>query len=140
MDDSRRRAIRFLEKEIKTYLALSLFLSKKCIKADMRVGAKKVIISPSLYTERMKEAKQFGALRSQRRLRPRATLAEPGCQRVRVRPRRARALYFGYHRPSGRQPGSFHPISQAAREVRQFRQVRAGPHRASEDGVRIRHG
>jgi hypothetical protein len=59
MDESRRRAIRFLEKEIKTYLALSLFLSKKGIKADVRVGAKKVLISPSFYKERMKEAKKL---------------------------------------------------------------------------------
>jgi hypothetical protein len=59
MDESRRRAIRFLEKEIKTYLALSLFLSKKGIKADMRVGARRVIISPSFYKERMKEAKRL---------------------------------------------------------------------------------
>jgi len=59
MDDSRRRAIQFLEKEIKTYLALSLFLSKNGIKADVRVGTKKVIISPSFYKERMKEAKKL---------------------------------------------------------------------------------
>jgi len=29
MDESKRHVIQFLEKEIKTYLALSLFLSKK---------------------------------------------------------------------------------------------------------------
>jgi hypothetical protein len=59
MDESRRRAINFLEKEIKTYLALSLFLSKKGIKADVFLGEKKVVISPSYYKERMKEAKKF---------------------------------------------------------------------------------
>ena len=59
MDESRRRAIKFLEKEIKTYLALSLFLSKEGIKADVRVGEKKVRISPSFYKERMKEAKKL---------------------------------------------------------------------------------
>jgi hypothetical protein len=59
MDESRRRAINFLEKEIKTYLALSVFLSKKGIKGDVRVGAKKVLISPSFYKERMKEAKKL---------------------------------------------------------------------------------
>jgi len=58
MDESRWRAIKFLEKEIKTYLALSLFLSKKGIKADVRVGERKVLISPSYYKERMKEAKR----------------------------------------------------------------------------------
>jgi hypothetical protein len=59
MDESRRRTIKFLEKEIKTYLALSLFLSKKGIKADVRVGVKNVLISPSFYKERMKEAKKL---------------------------------------------------------------------------------
>jgi hypothetical protein len=59
MDEPRRRAINFLEKEIKTYLALSLFLSKKGIKADVFLGEKKVVISPSYYKERMKEAKKL---------------------------------------------------------------------------------
>jgi len=59
MDDSRRRAIQFLEKEIKAYAALSLFLTKKGIKTDVRVGAKKVFKSPSFYKERMKEAKKI---------------------------------------------------------------------------------
>jgi hypothetical protein len=59
MDESRRLAIQFLEKEIKTYLALSLFLSKRGIKTDVRVGKKKVLISPSFYKERMKEAKRL---------------------------------------------------------------------------------
>ena len=59
MDESRRRAILFLEKEIKTYLALSLFLSKRGIKADVRVGEKKILISPRFYKERMKEAKKL---------------------------------------------------------------------------------
>jgi hypothetical protein len=58
MDESRRSAIKFLEKEIKTYVALSLFLSKKGIKEHLRVGSKKVLISPSFYKERMKEAKK----------------------------------------------------------------------------------
>jgi hypothetical protein len=59
MDESRRRAIKFLEKEIKTYVALSLFLSKKGIKEHARVGEKKVLISPSFYKDRMKEAKKL---------------------------------------------------------------------------------
>jgi hypothetical protein len=59
MDESRRRAIRFLEKEIKTYTALSLFLSKKGIKEHAHVGEKKTILSPSFYKERMKEAKKL---------------------------------------------------------------------------------
>jgi hypothetical protein len=59
MDESKRRAIKFLEKEIKTYLALSLFLSKKGIKEHVRVGDRKVLISPTFYRERMKEAKKL---------------------------------------------------------------------------------
>jgi hypothetical protein len=59
MDDSGRRVIKFLEKEIKTYLALSLFLSKKGIKEHVRVGDKKVLISPTFYKDRMKEAKRL---------------------------------------------------------------------------------
>ena len=59
MDESKRRAIQFLEKEIKTYLALSLFLSRKGIKEHLRVGAKKILISPSFYKDRMKEAKKL---------------------------------------------------------------------------------
>jgi hypothetical protein len=59
MDESRQHVIQFLEKEIKTYLALSLFLSKRGITADVRVGKKKVMISPSFYKERMKEAKKL---------------------------------------------------------------------------------
>ena len=58
MNDSKQRAVKFLQKEIKTYMALSLFLSKKGIKELMRVGPKKVLISPSFYKERMKEAKK----------------------------------------------------------------------------------
>ena len=59
MDDSKRHAVTFLEKEIKTYAALSLFLSKKGIKEHLRVGEKRVLISPSFYKERMKEAKKL---------------------------------------------------------------------------------
>ena len=59
MDESRRHAIKFLEKEIKTYLALSLFLSKRGIKANVHVGEKKVLINPKFYKERMREAKKL---------------------------------------------------------------------------------
>jgi hypothetical protein len=53
-----------LEKEIKTYTALALFLSKKGIKESIRVGGKEVLISPNFYKERMKEAKKLvGQLR-----------------------------------------------------------------------------
>jgi hypothetical protein len=59
MDESKRNAIKFLEKEIKTYLALSLFLSKKDIEEHVRVGARKIVISPTFYKQRMKEAKKI---------------------------------------------------------------------------------
>jgi hypothetical protein len=59
MDESKRRVVRFLEKEIKTYLALSLFLSKKGIKEHVRVGERTVLISPTFYKDRMKEAKKL---------------------------------------------------------------------------------
>jgi hypothetical protein len=59
MDESKRRVIKFLEKEIKTYRALSLFLSKKGIKEHLSVGEKKVLVSPSFYKERVKEAKKL---------------------------------------------------------------------------------
>jgi len=59
MSDCKRRVVKFLEKEIKTYMALSLFLSKKGIKEHVRVGERKVLISPAFYKERMKEAKRL---------------------------------------------------------------------------------
>jgi hypothetical protein len=59
MKESKRRVVKFLEKEIKTYMALSLFLTKKGIKEHLRVGEKKVLISPTFYKERMKEAKRL---------------------------------------------------------------------------------
>jgi len=59
MDESKRNAVEFLEKEIKTYLALSLFLSKKDIEEHVRVGARKILIGPAFYKERMKEAKKI---------------------------------------------------------------------------------
>jgi hypothetical protein len=59
MDNSKRHVVKFLEKEIKTYMALSLFLSRKGIKEHLRVGQKKVLISPTFYKDRMKEAKKL---------------------------------------------------------------------------------
>jgi len=59
MDQSKRRIVKFLEKEIKTYMALSLFLSKKGIKEHLRVGQKNVLISPTFYKERIKEARKL---------------------------------------------------------------------------------
>ena len=59
MDESKRSAVKFLEKEVKTYLALSLFLSKKGIEGHARVGDNKILVSPTFYKERMKEAKKI---------------------------------------------------------------------------------
>jgi hypothetical protein len=58
MDESSRRVIQFLEKEIKTYAALSLFLVKKGIRERVRVGDKRVLLSPAYYKDRVKEAKK----------------------------------------------------------------------------------
>ena len=57
MDESKRRAIQFLEKEIKTYVALALFLSKKGVQQHLRTGDKGMFLSQAFYKERMKEAK-----------------------------------------------------------------------------------
>lgn len=59
MDQSKKHVVKFLEKEIKTYMALALFLSKKGIKEHVRVGEKKVLFSPSFYEDRMKEARKL---------------------------------------------------------------------------------
>jgi len=59
MNESQRRVVKFLEKEIKTYTALSLFLSKKGIAESLRMGNRDVLISPAFYKERMREAKKL---------------------------------------------------------------------------------
>jgi hypothetical protein len=46
-------------KEIKTYGALALFLAKKDIKEKLRMGDKRVYLSPTYYRERVKEAKKL---------------------------------------------------------------------------------
>ena len=59
MDESKRQAVRFLEKETKTYIALALFLAKTGTRERMLVGDKEVLISPAYYKERMKEARKL---------------------------------------------------------------------------------
>jgi len=59
MRESKRRIVNFLEKEIKTDMALSLFFSKKGVKEHLRVGQKKVLLSPTFYKERIKEARRL---------------------------------------------------------------------------------
>ena len=58
MDQSKRRAIQFLEKEIKTYTALALFLSKKGIKEPVKED-KRILLRPTFYKMRMSEAKRI---------------------------------------------------------------------------------
>lgn len=57
MDDSKRCAVEFLEKEIKTYIALALFLSKEGIKEQCELGGKEVALGPRYYKDRMREAR-----------------------------------------------------------------------------------
>jgi hypothetical protein len=59
MDESKRQAVHFLEKEIRTYIALSLFLAKRGIKERVQVGDKEFLISPTYYKERMREARKL---------------------------------------------------------------------------------
>ena len=59
MDKSSLRVIQFLEKEIKTYAALSLFLMKKGINEHVRVEGKRILLSPTYYKDRVKEAKSL---------------------------------------------------------------------------------
>jgi hypothetical protein len=59
MDEPKRRVIQFLEKEIKTYMALARYLSKEDIKERARVPNKGIFLSPTFYRERMKEARKL---------------------------------------------------------------------------------
>jgi hypothetical protein len=58
MDESKRLAVQFLEKEIKTYKALALFLSKEEIKKHLRVRDREALIRPTYYKERIREARK----------------------------------------------------------------------------------
>jgi hypothetical protein len=59
MDESKRHAALFLEKEIRTYIALALFFSKEGINELVQVGDKEVLLSPMYYKERMREARKI---------------------------------------------------------------------------------
>ena len=59
MDDSKRRVVNFLEKEIKTYAALSLFLSKKSTRERFHAREQQAPMHPAFYKERMKEARKL---------------------------------------------------------------------------------
>jgi hypothetical protein len=56
MDESKRRAIQFLEKELKTYAALALFLSKKDVQEHLRLRDSGSPLNPAFYRDRIKEA------------------------------------------------------------------------------------
>jgi hypothetical protein len=56
MNNSKQRVVKFLEKEIKTYAALSLFLSKKSTRESLQATGRRVPMRPAFYKERMKEA------------------------------------------------------------------------------------
>jgi hypothetical protein len=47
------------KKEIKTYAALSLFLSRKRTLESMNARDKQALLHPAFYKERMKEAKKL---------------------------------------------------------------------------------
>ena len=59
MRETQQQAVRFIEKEIKTYTALSLFLSKKRIRKQLGAGVNQALMSPTFYKERVKEAKKL---------------------------------------------------------------------------------
>jgi hypothetical protein len=59
MNDSKQRVVRFLEKKIKTYAALSLFLSKKSTLEGLQARGKQALLQPAFYKERMKEARRL---------------------------------------------------------------------------------
>ena len=61
MTGSNQRVVQFLEKEIKTYAALSLFLSKKSTLGGLHARNRQALLQPAFYKERMKEARKLVA-------------------------------------------------------------------------------
>lgn len=59
MEECKQRTVNFLEKEIRTYQALSLFLGKAGSHRDVHSREKRASISPAFYKERVKEAKKL---------------------------------------------------------------------------------
>jgi hypothetical protein len=59
MDESKHRAVEFLEKEIKTYIALAMFFSKERIIERLQVGTKKLTLNAGYYKDRMREARKL---------------------------------------------------------------------------------
>ena len=59
MDETKRRTLQFLEKEIKTYQALALFLGKEEVKKQQRMAGREIIIGLTFYKERVREARKL---------------------------------------------------------------------------------
>jgi hypothetical protein len=59
VDNTKRRAARFLEKEIETYRALALFFSKEENKRHLNARGRKHHGRPTYYKERMREARRL---------------------------------------------------------------------------------
>ncbi|HET9791121.1 MAG TPA: hypothetical protein VFR08_07450 [Candidatus Angelobacter sp.] len=59
MDGSRRQAVQFLEKELKTYKALALFLSKEEAKKHVGLRDREGLIWTTYYKDRMREARKL---------------------------------------------------------------------------------
>jgi hypothetical protein len=59
MDGSRRQAVQFLEKELKTYKALALFLSKEEVKKHVPLRDTEGLVRPTYYKDRMREARKL---------------------------------------------------------------------------------
>jgi len=59
MEVTQQRVIQFLEKEIKTYAALQLFLVKEGVKQRVRLGDTGLFLGPSFYRDRVREAKRL---------------------------------------------------------------------------------
>ena len=67
MGKSKRRALLFVQKEIKTYRALALFLSKQetrtphstIVEDRARLGRKEILISKTFYEQRIYEAEKL---------------------------------------------------------------------------------
>jgi hypothetical protein len=59
MGKSKKMALQFVQKEIKTYRALALFLSKQNVEERARSEHKGVLISPAFYKQRITEAEKL---------------------------------------------------------------------------------
>ena len=56
---AKRRVGQFLQRELKTYMALLSFLTERGRAERVRLGNKEVLIGPEFYKERTKEARKL---------------------------------------------------------------------------------